>query len=266
MIPRLSGPVLVYSVVMTTEADGKPAVAPHPPLSRYYEGPAQRRRWVRDLFDGSADDYEWITRVMSFGSGAWYRREALKRAGVGPGMTVLDVCMGSGQVSRAARDLVGPHGVVLGLDASLGMLRAAAKLAPIPRTQGLVEQLPVRSSSVDFVSMGYALRHAEDLAVTFREYLRVLRPGGGLLLLEFTRPRSRASYVFFRAYLNTVVPAIARVRGSNAHTMMRYFWDTIETCVPPETILAALAEAGFEAPSRFGQIELFGEYTASKPQ
>lgn len=250
---------------MTTDIGQPPAVAPHPPLTRYYQAPERRRGWVRELFDGSADDYEWICRVMSFGSGTWYRREALKRAGVAPGMTVLDVCMGSGQVSRAARDLVGPEGAVLGLDASFGMLRAAEKLAPIPRVQGLVEQLPVCSASVDFLSMGYALRHAEDLVTTFREYLRVLKPGGGLLLLEFTRPRSRASYLFFRVYLNTVVPAIARLRGANARTMMRYFWDTIESCVPPETILGALAEAGFEDAKRFGQIQLFGEYTGRRP-
>ncbi len=240
-------------------------VAPHPPLTEYYREPQRRRRWVNELFDGSADDYDWINRVMSIGSGIRYRREALARAGVGPGMTVLDVCMGSGQVSRAARDLVGADGAVIGVDASLGMLRAASKLAQIPRAQGLVEQLPVRSASVDFVTMGYALRHVDDLGVTFREYRRALKPGGGLLVLEFTRPRSRGMYLVCRAYLNIVVPAIARLRGSNARTMMRYFWDTIEHCVPPETILAAVAEAGFVEPRRFGQVQLFSEYTARVP-
>jgi demethylmenaquinone methyltransferase/2-methoxy-6-polyprenyl-1,4-benzoquinol methylase len=238
---------------------------PHPPLTRYYQDGHARRGWVDRMFDSTARHYDWINRVMSFGSGVWYRREALKRVGVGPGAAVLDVCVGTGLVARAAHALVGPTGRVVGLDASLGMLFAAQRVLPFPLVQGYVERLPLADQSFDFVTMGYALRHVADLRAVFAEYRRVLRPGGRLLILEFSRPQSRLRYRAVRFYLRTVVPAVARLGGRDARTIMRYFWDTIESCVPPETILAALAAAGLAEPARFVQADLFSEYSATRP-
>jgi demethylmenaquinone methyltransferase/2-methoxy-6-polyprenyl-1,4-benzoquinol methylase len=145
------------------------------------------------------------------------------------------------------------------------MLIEARKYVDVPLVRGLVENLPFPDDFADAITMGYALRHVADLRATFREYLRVLKPGGRLLLIEFARPRSRVMYYVLRAYLGTVVPALARFKGRDARQMMRYFWDTIEACVPPETILDNLGKAGFEKAAKYGQIELFAEYTATKP-
>jgi demethylmenaquinone methyltransferase/2-methoxy-6-polyprenyl-1,4-benzoquinol methylase len=240
-------------------------LVPHPPIPHAYSSESERRGYVGQLFEDGAAQYEWVNRVMSLGSGQWYRKDALRRAGVEAGATVLDVCMGSGQVSRAAVDLVGPDGRVVGLDASSNMLREARKYVDIPMTAGRVETLPIADGFADFLTMGYALRHVTDLRATFREFSRVLKPGGVVLLIEFARPRSRLGYGLARLYLGGVVPAIARLKGRRARDMMRYFWDTIDGCVPPETILSALAEAGFEQARKSGQIELFAEYTATKP-
>ncbi len=245
-------------------SDDRPLV-PHPPLERYYQGADARRPFVSRLFDSGARHYHWINRVMSLGSGVWYRREALRRAGVGGGMTVLDVCVGTGQVARAALDLVGPEGRVVAVDASLGMLVEAGRHVPVPRIQGMVEALPVAGGFADVLTMGYALRHVADLVGTFREYCRVLRPGGRVLIIEFARPRTRAGYAALKLYLRHVVPGIARLGGRDAAEMMRYFWDTIESCVPPEAIVDALADAGFADPVKAGPTELFAEYTAVKP-
>lgn len=239
-------------------------VAPHPPLTRYFDKAADRRGFVSRIFDTTAVHYDWINGVMSLGTGVTYRKDALNRAGIGAGMRVLDVCMGSGQVSRAAAGLVGEEGWVCGLDASFNMLREARPFVSIPLTQAFVEQLPVADESFDAITMGYALRHVTDLKETFREYRRVLRPGGRLLILEFTRPRSKIIFHMARFYLRRVVPSLARLKGRDARILMEYFWDTIENCVPPEAILEAMADVGFAEPSRFGQIELFSEYTAAK--
>jgi len=217
---------------------------------------------VGKIFDSTAVHYDWINNVMSFGTGVSYRRDALRRAGISKGMRVLDVCTGSGQVSRAAVDLVEDEGWVCGLDASMNMLRASRPFVSTPLVQALAEMLPVADQSFDAITMGYALRHVADLRATFREYHRVLRPGGRILILEFTRPRSRIMYSLSRFYLRKIVPAVARLKGRDAKLLMEYFWDTIENCVPPETILAALADSGFCSPSRTGQIELFSEYLA----
>ena len=218
------------------------------------------------MFDRTAQHYDWINAVMSFGSGVWYRREALKRAGVSTGDTVLDVCTGTGLVARPAFGLVGETGQVFGFDASMGMLDAARQSLRIPLLQGYVEHLPFVDDSVDFVTMGYALRHVADLQTPFVEYLRVLRPGGRLLILEATRPKSRWRYVIVRFYLRQIVPVIARLGGRDASTIMRYFWDTIENCVPPATIVNALQNAGFIDATRGVMFDLFSEYTATKPR
>ena len=146
----------------------------------------------------------------------------------------------------------------------MGMLVEARGFVSIPLIQGYVEHLPVADGSVDFVTMGYALRHVADLRATFEEYLRVLRPNGTLVILEFTRPRSRPVYCFSRIYLGNVVPAMARLRSRKAQTLMRYFWDTIENCVSPETILETLAGAGFDQPRRGCLFDFLSEYTARK--
>ena len=237
-------------------------VAPHPPLPRYFDKAEDRRGFVSGIFDTTAAHYDWINKVMSFGTGVRYRKDALERAGIGTGMRVLDVCMGSGQVSRAAVGLVGEHGWVCGLDASINMLREARSCVSIPITQAFVEKLPVANESFDAITMGYALRHVADLRETFAEYRRVLRPGGRLLVLEFTRPSSRIMFMLARFYLRRVVPAFARLKGRDARTLMEYFWDTIENCVPPEVILEAMVDVGFAEPKRSGQIELFSEYLA----
>ena len=240
---------------------GDTPVAPHPPLASYYREQDERRRFVRSLFDRGARHYTWINRVMSLGTGFRYRREALQRAGLAPGMRVLDVCVGTGQVTEAALSVVGESGWVAALDVSMGMLVHARRRLGVDLVEGRVEELPVRDGSVDFVTMGYALRHVADLRQTFREYHRVLRPGGTVLIIEFARPSSRVGYHAIRLYLRTVVPLIARIGGREAQTMMRYFWDTIDSCVPPATILELLAEAGFQEPRKGGQIELLAEYS-----
>ena len=124
-------------------------LVPHAPITRYYAEESRRRGFVSGLFDTAAGDYEWINRVMSLGSGQRYRRDALERAGVGAGHTVLDVCMGSGQTSRAAVDLVGPTGRVVGLDASRRMLEEARRYVDIPMTHGRIEALPFPDGIAD---------------------------------------------------------------------------------------------------------------------
>ena len=159
---------------------------------------------------------------------------------------MLDVACGPAMVAQCARDVVGPSGRVIGLDPSIGMLREAQKGPCRNIVRGIGEQLPFPDASFDFLSMGYALRHVSDLKTAFSEYRRVLKPGGIVLLLDICRPRSALLLSMSRFYIKTVLGIVFAVSTGNRDmkTLMEYWWDTTEFCVPSETILGALQEVG----------------------
>lgn len=243
------------------------SVAPHPVLEEYYDDLSQRRTKVDQMFDSSASHYDWITNVMSFGSGRMYRRQALLRAGVKEGHKVLDVGAGTGVVSLLSQEIVGASGLVVALDPSKGMLSEAVKSGVSLASQGLGELLPFEDNTFDFVTMGYALRHVADLKMAFAEYKRVLKPGGKILLLEITRPDGKIKKAFLKFYLKIIIPNIARVfrRSADSKVLMRYYWDTIEQCVPPDVIVSALKETNLIDSKRAVVLGIFSEYTGIKP-
>jgi demethylmenaquinone methyltransferase / 2-methoxy-6-polyprenyl-1,4-benzoquinol methylase len=221
-----------------------------------------------DLFDRIAPDYERIERLMAMGSGSRYRRRALSSAGLQSGMQVIDVGTGTGLVAREAARLVGPQGGVLGVDPSAAMLANARAMAGVRLAVGRAESIPAPDASADFVCLGYALRHISDVSVAFREFIRVLRPGGRICLLEITRPEARWRCALLKTYMRTLVPWAARVLGRQRDTplLMRYYWDTIEACVAPPLILAALDAAGFVEVTRRVELGIFSQYCARRPK
>jgi demethylmenaquinone methyltransferase/2-methoxy-6-polyprenyl-1,4-benzoquinol methylase len=232
----------------------------------YFSDPAQRSAFTRTLFDGTAPHYDRINRMLSFGSGAWYRRQALAKAGLGAGMYVLDVATGTGLVAREAAGIVGEQGQVVGLDVSAGMLAELRRSLNIPAIQASAEALPVPADYFDFVSMGYALRHVADLTHTFTEFRRVLKPGGTLLILEIARPAKAWGLAAAKIYFGRIIPWLSRwtTGADNTGTLMRYYWDTIEHCVPPEAIMEALGQAGLVGAQCELEHGIFRAYTVKK--
>jgi demethylmenaquinone methyltransferase/2-methoxy-6-polyprenyl-1,4-benzoquinol methylase len=241
--------------------------APHPPLKEYYPSEAERSLWVRRLFDRTAADYDRIEHAMALGSGSWYRRRALARAGLGLGQRVIDVGTGTGLTAVQAAALVGDPGLVTGIDPCPGMVGSAKVPAGLAMLIGSAESIPLPSAVADFLTMGYALRHVADLGAALREFSRVLVPGGRICLLEITRPEGPVARGLLKAYMRMYVPLLARFLGRHPDTpaLMRYYWDTIEACAPPESILRQIAAAGFEAGVRRVELGIFSEYCARKP-
>lgn len=242
------------------------ALPPHAPLPAYYGDEDDHQRFVRRIFDDTAVDYERVERLLALGTGPWYRRQALRRCGLAAGMQVLDVGIGTGLLAREALALIGPGGHVTGVDPSPGMM-AQVRVEGIALLQGRAEALPVADASMDFVSMGYALRHLSDLRAAFAEFARVLRPGGSLMLLEITRPAGRIATQLLRGYMRAVVPMAARWATGHTDTaqLWRYYWDTIEACIPPADVMHALGDAGLADVHRHVELGIFSEFTARRP-
>ena len=240
---------------------------PHPVLDRYYRREEERDSFVATLFDGAAKYYDRVGHVLALGSGPFYRRNALRRAGLRRGMKLLDVATGTGQVARAATRILGGAGSVVGLDPSAGMLRQARRAHASLLVRARAEEMPLRDDLFDMLSMGFALRHVATLETAFAEYRRVLKPGGRVLLLEVSRPRSALTRWVMRVYFQRLLPRLIRIatRDPHAPLLMEYYWDTIAECVPHATILAALRQTGFVDVEH----RMFGgcisEYVARKP-
>lgn len=243
-----------------------PRVTPHPVLSKYYKDENERRRWVNGVFNASAKHYDWVNSVMSFGSGNWYRKQALRRAGLKPGMNVLDVGSGTGMVAYLAENILQGQGMVVALDPSKGMLGEAKTLGVRHPVQGLGERLPFADDTFHRVTMGYALRHVSDLRILFEEFQRVLKPGGEIMLMEITPPERTVPKALLKFYMKTVVPGLTHLlqRSSETRQLMRYYWDTIEQCVPPATILETMTDVHLGQSRRRVVMGIFSEYTASK--
>jgi len=244
--------------------------APHRPLTRYYATESDRGAFVRAIFDRTAPDYDRIERLLSLGTGSWYRGQAMRRAGLGPRMRVLDVGVGTGLMALQAALITGDPRCVVGIDPSAGMMASSRLPEGIELMEGRAEALPVPDAGFDFLCMGYVLRHIGDFAAASREFHRVLRPGGRICLLEITRPESFAGRMFLKAYMKGLVPLLAGLIGSRRDTarLWRYYWDTIDSCVPPQRILATLEGAGFVGVRRHVESRALGmlaEYQAARP-
>jgi demethylmenaquinone methyltransferase/2-methoxy-6-polyprenyl-1,4-benzoquinol methylase len=241
------------------------SLPPHAPLHDYYGDEVDHERFVRRMFDTTAADYDRVERLLAWGTGSWYRRQALRRAGLKEGMQVIDVGTGTGLLAREALSLCGERGALIGIDPSPGMM-AQAHLPRASLLQGRAEALPCDDAGSDFLCMGYALRHLSDVDRALSEFHRVLRPGGRLLILEITLPRSAPAQWALKAYMRTLVPVAARLvtRSADTATLWRYYWDTIEACIAPSQVLDAMRRAGFVEVDQHVELGIFREYTARK--
>ncbi|HEY1857091.1 class I SAM-dependent methyltransferase [Acidocella sp.] len=222
--------------------------------------------FVRGLFNDTAPYYDTVNRIFSLGSGNWYRRRCLLRAGLKSGQTVLDVAIGTGLIAQAALPIVGAHGKVIGLDLSEAMLKEARRRLDIPLIQGTAETLPLADETVDFIVMGYAIRHIADLEACFNEFRRVLRRGGTLLLLEVSSPTRPIFKSTLAQYLGRGVPRLSQwvTRQPKLRSLMTYHWETMEACVPPPVILDTMARSGFGPLVCEGWFDLFRSYAGQR--
>lgn len=242
-------------------------MTPHPVLTHRYAQPEERPGYVKQLFDEGAEHYDPVVGWGFFGTGNLYRKFVQSRHGLKPGMQLLDVACGTGLMSVAASQVLGGDTTITCVEPSDGMISVAKRKLPGARfVQSGGEEMPLEDNAYDFLTVGYALRHFADLEATFREFYRVLKPGGKVLILEATRPAGKIGSWLFKLYFGIVYPFFARLltRSKKAEEMMVYFWETMDTCVRPEDVVSALKAAGFQEARRIATLGVFSEYVAVK--
>jgi demethylmenaquinone methyltransferase/2-methoxy-6-polyprenyl-1,4-benzoquinol methylase len=192
------------------------------------------------MFDAIAPRYELVNKLMTFGLDARWRRRAVSDLRLASDSVVLDVAAGTGDLTRELRRQ-GHRAVAT--DLSYNMLNVGKAMPE--RVQSDASKMPFRNASFDGVTCGYALRNFTDLAGTFEEIARVLRPGGRVSLLEVAEPASGLLRVGFRLWFRKVVPFI----GSLVSDRAAYHYLPASTAYLPTSreIATMLNQAGFSA-------------------
>ena len=199
------------------------------------------------MFDRIAARYDFLNRVLSFGTDIGWRRRALARARVETGSAVLDVGAGTGDLSFAAAS---QGARVLAVDLSAGMLAVLARRATaaqrdrITALVGNAESLPLGDRSVDRIVTGFTVRNVGDLPRALAEFHRVLRPGGRAVILELSHPRNAAFARVYSFYFGRVAPAVAALLGGDREAY-RYLPRSLRPFPKAERLAEMLREAGF---------------------
>lgn len=198
-------------------------------------------REVARMFDGVAARYDVTNTVLSLGRDRGWRRATAAAVGAGPGELVLDLAAGTATSSAA---LAASGARVVAADFSLGMLRAAARRPRVALTAGDALRLPFADASFHAVTMSFGLRNVADVGQALAELLRVTRPGGRLVLCEFSHPTWRPFRTVYDGYLVRALPPVARAVSSNPDAYV-YLAESILAWPDQRELARALQRAGW---------------------
>lgn len=219
----------------------------------YQEVPlAEKAKRVRAVFESVAGKYDLMNDLMSGGMHRLWKQFTLSQTGLRPGQSALDVAGGTGDLAAGMSKQVGPTGKVVLSDINAAML-AQGRDSLLDR--GIVkgvefalanaESLPFADESFDCVTIGFGLRNVTDKPAAIASMFRVLKPGGQLLILEFSHPTAPGLKPVYDAYSFSVLPWLGKVVAGD-EASYRYLAESIRRFPDQETLLAMLRTAGFE--------------------
>src|SRR5215203_4764289 len=225
--------------------------------------PAKEAARISGMFDAIAGRYDLLNHLLSAGLDKRWRRRAVDVLQLSGREIVLDLCTGTADLALAATS--GPHRAkrVVGVDFSAAMLQIGSgkiRGSAVDLIRGDAMRIPLRDASVDAATIGFGIRNVEEPAAACREIARVLRPGGTLVILEFSLPRAPALRSFYLWYFRKILPLIGRMisKHKSAYT---YLPASVEAFPSPDEFVQHLRDAGFSTtravPLTFGIVYMF---------
>lgn len=211
----------------------------------------EKARKVAEVFDSVAPNYDVMNDVMSFGAHRLWKRFAIDVAAIRPGQQVLDLAAGTGDLTARLAERAGSKGLVIASDINGSMLSHGRQrltnegvVGNVEYVQANAECLPFADNRFDCVTMAFGLRNVTDKAAALASIHRVIKPGGRLLVLEFSKPVVGALKPLYDAYSFKVLPLMGRLIARDADSY-RYLAESIRMHPGQDELKAMMAQAGF---------------------
>lgn len=197
---------------------------------------------VASMFDGVAANYDLTNDVLSLGQARLWRKEVAKAVGARPGHLVLDLAAGT---ATSSLPFAATGAYVVPCDFSLGMLREGKKKHPwLPLTAGDATKLPFKDDVFDTVTISFGLRNVQNTDAALRELYRVTKPGGQVVICEFSQPTWAPFRTVYTEYLMRALPPVARAVSSNPDAYV-YLAESIRDWPDQPALAALLQKAGW---------------------
>jgi demethylmenaquinone methyltransferase/2-methoxy-6-polyprenyl-1,4-benzoquinol methylase len=212
---------------------------------------------VRGVFDSVASKYDVMNDLMSMGIHRLWKRQAIEMSGAREGQQILDLAGGTGDLSIQFARIVGARGRVVLSDINASMLQNGRErlinegvLGNVEFVQINAEQIPFPENSFDCVTISFGLRNVTDKEQALRSIHRVLKPGGRLLVLEFSKPTNETFRSLYDFYSFNILPKIGKVVADDEESY-RYLAESIRMHPDQETLRGMMDEAGFSRTEYF---------------